>query len=296
MKKLKNLFIIVMSFLVLLTGCSNAVETDYDSILLKNAKEVNAEFGFSDDSNPFDNGTRHFTVSKKSKNEFTIDVNGTEMIVQIPAMTSNKEFEPINVTDISSKNAKILKNSQKLVNQYIDASSILKNKEEIKTYIDNLATKEGIFTDDTGVGAYFSYVDNCIYINRDNSKFICEWMIVHELIHAISYYTHSCSIEKEEYAFNLFNEVLTDIITSTLNPKINETIKSGYAWYYDLLYPYISLFDEDAIYAYFYGYDSIYNQISKEEFELYVIVLENYGAENSDVYYNNLMYKWNAAR
>ena len=103
-------------------------------------------------------------------------------------------------------------------------------------------------------------------------------------------------IENEEYAFNLFNEVLTDMITSTINPQIDKNIQSGYYLYYDLLYPYINLFGKDAIDAYFYGYDNIYKQIEKEEFEFFVILIENFGEESSDVYYNNLMYKWNAKK
>lgn len=294
MNKLKNLFIIVMSMLMILTGCSNAVEKNYDSITLENATKATAESGFNFDSNPFVHESRYFTVTKNSKNEFCVDVNGTEMIIQIPSDASSSEYLPSNVIELSSKYGKIVIKSKEIVYQYIDASTILKDKEAIKNYIDSLIAKEATFTDDDSVGAYFSYTDDCLYINRDNPEFICEWMIVHELIHAISYYTHNCSIENEEYAFNLFNEILTDMITSSLTPKINSKIQSGYSLYYDLLYPYINLVGQSSIEAYFYGYEIIYEQIKKEEFEFFVIVIENYGAENSDVYYNNLIYKWYA--
>ena len=40
------------------------------------------------------------------------------------------------------------------------------------------------FTKDSGVGAYFSFKDNCIYINKDNSEYICEWMIVSRTLSA----------------------------------------------------------------------------------------------------------------
>lgn len=294
MKKLKNFFIVVISMLMVLTGCSNTVEKNYDSITLENATKATAESGFDFDSNPFVDGSRYFTVTKNSKNEFGVDVNGTEMIIQIPSNASSSEYLPSDVIELSSKSAKIVTKSKELVYQYIDASTILKDKEAIKNYINSLNAKEAIFADDDSVGAYFSYTDDCIYINKDNSEFICEWMIVHELIHAVSYYTHNCSIENEEYAFNLFNEILTDIITSSIKPKTHSKIPSRYSLYYDLLYPYINLVGPSAIEAYFYGYEIIYNQIKTEEFEFFVIVIENYGAENSDVYYNNLIYKWYA--
>ena len=284
MKKLKNFFIVVISMLMVLTGCSNTVEKNYDSITLENATKATAESGFDFDSNPFVDGSRYFTVTRNSKNEFGVDVNGTEMIIQFPSNASSSEYLPSDVIELSSESAKIVTKSKELVYQYIDASTILKDKEAIKNYINSLNAKEAIFADDDSVGAYFSYTDDCIYINKDNSEFICEWMIVHELIHAVSYYTHNCSIENEEYAFNLFNEILTDIITSSINPKTHSKIQSGYSLYYDLLYPYINLVGQSAIEAYFYGYEIIYNQIKTEEFEFFVIVIENYGAENSDVY------------
>ena len=289
MKKLKRLFVIVTSMLMILSGCSNATN-NYDSITLKNAANVTAESGFDFVSNPFANDSRHFTVTKDSDSKFSVDVNGEKMIIQVPSEQSSSEYVPTN--ESVSKQIKIVSKSKKLVYQYIDTSTILKDKKDIKKYIENLNTKEADFTDDEGVGAYFSYADSCIYINRNNSEAICEWMIVHELIHAMSFYTHNCSIENEEYAFNLFNEILTDIITSSINPKMNRGILSGYSVYYNLLYPYINLFGENAIEAYFYGYNTIYTQIEKDEFEFFVIVIENYGVENSDVYYNNLIYKW----
>lgn len=294
MKKLKNLFIAVMSILVTLTGCSNATETIYDSIILENAAKVTAESGFNSDLNPFVDGSRFFTVTKNSNTEFSVDVNGTNMIIQIPAKPTSSVYQPTDITELSKNHDQIVTNSKELVAKYIDASDILKDKENIKNYINSLNAKEAFFTDDDSIGAYFSYEDDSLYINKNNSEFICEAMIVHELIHAISYYTHNCSIENEEYAFYLFNEILTDLITSSLNPKINNTIQSSYSLYYDLLYPYINLVGQNAIEAYFYGYDIIYEQINQEELDFFAIVIENYGAENSDVYYNNLLYKWYA--
>lgn len=74
--------------------------------------------------------------------------------------------------------------------------------------------------------------------------------------------------------------------------SIDNNIKITF--YYSLVYPYINLFGKDAIEAYFYGYDSIYEKIDHNEFHFFVIVIENYGEENSDVYYNNLILKWYA--
>lgn len=292
MKRIKRLLGIFLALIMLTTGCS--VVSDYDATILKNASMVTSELGYKTIDNPFKDSSRYFEVEKTSDNEFRVDVNGTEMIIQIPLNSESEEFIPTEITPVSAKYSEILSNSKNLIFQYIDSSTILKDKDGIKEYIDSLNTNEANFTDDDNVGAYFSHADSTLYINKNNAAYVCEWMIVHEYVHAISYYTHNCSIENEEYAFNLFNEILTDLITSSLNPKIVDNVISGYSIDYSLLYPYIYLFKEDAIKAYFYGYDSIYEKIDYDEFRFFVLVIENYGEENSDVYYNNLIMKWYA--
>lgn len=287
MKKVKNFLgiILAITMLMLLTGCTNASEKSYDTIVLDNASNMTSVLGFdATQDNPFADGTRYFEVSKSSKYEYVIDVNGTEMKVQLPSDTQSSGFIPKNIKKISSEYKDIISSSKKIIYKYIKSSTILQDKDGIKEYIDKLAIKEATFTKE----------DDVLYINSNNSSYICEWMIVHEFIHAIAYYTHDCKIENEEYAYNQINEVMTDIITSSLNPKIDSSIYSGYSDYYVLVYPYINLVGTKAIEAYFYGYDTIYHSIGKDEFDFFVIVLDHYEVENSDVFYNNLMYKWYA--
>lgn len=120
-------------------------------------------------------------------------------------------------------------------------------------------------------------------------------MCVHEFIHAICYYTHDLNIENEIYANSLFNETMTDIITAALNPNLKAGIKSSYSNYYNFVYPYINLFGETAIEAYFYGYDEIYKQIGEDEFNFFILVTNNLDKEYAEVYYNNMIFKWYAA-
>lgn len=297
MKKLKKFVLLTIAMLMLLIGCATASDKsnkDYDSIIIQDAETITDDLGFDFDSNPFD-GNRKFTVSKNSENEFSVDVNGTEMIIQIPYET-NAEDIPSEISDASKKYEKVILNGKSLICKYIDASSILTNKDELKSYINDLPIVEANIknADNKMAPAMFSYKDQCIYMNKEYSEFICEWMIVHELVHAMSFYTHGCCIENEEYAFNKLNEVMTDIITASLNPKISKNIQSGYTEYYSLIYPYINLFGISSLKAYFYGYDEIYNYIQKDEFDFFVRVIDNYGAENSDCFYNNLILKWYA--
>ena len=294
MKKLKGLLCVSLAILLTCTGCT--AHTQYDTILLDTAAKVTTDLEFNDrETNPFLGGNRVFTVDKISDYDFSVDVNGTKMEIQLPDNTDSSPYLPTKVKDVSSNESKkIFSQSQKLIYDYIESSTILTDKTEIKSYISALKLKEAIFTEDIWVGAYFSPEDNTIYINKSNVSHICEWMIVHELVHAISYYTHGCDITKEAYAYDIFNEVLTDMITASLEPQVDSSIQSGYAMYYDLLYPYMNLLGAESIKAYFYGYDTVFKKINPDEFDFFVIVIENYGAQNSDVYYNNLVWKWYA--
>ena len=120
-------------------------------------------------------------------------------------------------------------------------------------------------------------------------------MVCHELIHSIAFYTHNVdNLADITYAYSMFNEIMADLITYSINPDINESIESYYKGYYNLLYPYINIFGVDSINAYFYGYDALYSKVGKPEFDFFVVVVENISEENSEAYYNNLILKWYA--
>ena len=179
------------------------------------------------------------------------------------------------------------------MDNYIETSSILIDKNNIENYINSLSIKAADFTDDSAVGAYFSADDSVIYVNNEISEYVCEWMVCHEYIHAIAYFTHGeINLDEVPYAYSLYNEVWTDLLASSMDPEINESIESYYKGYYTLLYPYINIFGDETIKSYFYGYDSMYQKTSKSEFDFFVDVFENFGQQNSEVYYNNLILKW----
>lgn len=277
MKKhsLKIYFVIAISMVLLLTGCSNSTEGNYDNIIIENAKNATlTKSGFDFNNNPFLIEGFYFNVKEdKNNEEFIVDVNGTEMIVQVPINETSSEHYS-NPKSLSEKSEKVVNESKELVFNYIDSSSILKDKDNIKNYINSLDIKEADFEEifDDGAGACFYYKDNAIYINQKYSEMISEWMCVHEFIHAICYYTHNLNIENETYANSIFNETMTDIITSALNPNLKAGIKSSYSNYYNFIYPYINLFGETAIEAYFYGYDEIYKEIGEDKFNFFILV------------------------
>lgn len=298
MKKLKKMFcyFVLVMLMVISSAKSTYASSNYDKVIIDIAKKHDELTGFSNiSSNPFVEGNRYFTVEEPEKEHFEVDVNGTKMTI-IVSDASEGAYEPQNINELRSKEVlDIIESSKEKIEDYIEKSSILEEKESILSYISSLEIKEARFTDDSGVGAYFSADDSKIYVNKDNSAYICEWMICHEYIHAIAFYTHNeGSLDNIPYTYSLYNEVFTDLITSSLEPDINESVSSYYQNYYELIYPYIHMMGEDSIKAYFYGYDRIYESIDKLEFDFFVNVIENFGEENSPAYYNNLILKWYA--
>ena len=64
-------------------------------------------------------------AEKTSDNEFLVDVNGTEIIIQIPLNSQSEKYIPTDIVPVSVKYSEILSNSKKLIYQYIDSSTIL---------------------------------------------------------------------------------------------------------------------------------------------------------------------------
>lgn len=306
MKKLRNCFCgLLVSVLTIIGSVSNVyASTDilstYDSQVINMANtyvDSSTTYGNAD-LNPFikSNGGRYFTVNEIETDHFDVNVNGVPITVIISQNNSVEQYKPQNVTDLDDNSIiNIIESSRKKVDDYIETSSILIDKDNIENYINSLSIKAADFTDDPNVGAYFSASDSIIYVNRENSEYICEWLVCHEYMHAVSFYTHKeTDLDNTQYAYSLYNEVLTDLLTCSLDPEINGSIESYYKGYYALIYPYINIFDIDAIDAYFYGYNTIYSKVTKPEFDFFVTVIENINEQNSEAYYNNLVLKWYA--
>lgn len=304
-------FSILLSLIVMLvlTGCgqnntSKAEFISYDEkIINESAEFVNSYWSEAFATNPFANNGRTFEVGKSAKDQsmYIVNNNGSVFTVQL-VDNPDSEYVPTDISDIkSSKTQKIVNSSKQKISNYIDESTILQDKENLKNCISDLEVKFATFLNsknkktDEKVGAYFSYKDNVVYIEESCKTEVSEWMICHEMVHALCFYTHKSNIENEEYPYQLFNEILTDIITSSLNPDIQKDSISGYMPYYYLVYPYIDLFGISSIKAYFYGYDVIFDSVETDEFNMFVWTIENYNsAETAVAFYNNLVLKWNA--
>lgn len=279
----------LLVIIFLLFGCNfNNIPSDYDfRILSEGANSLSS-------IDTLEKEYTSFTVSP-SENAVSFEIEGgTEFVINLAGDSAPSPVMLYDISEVGKNYADLISSSQELINSYINSSSILKEKEEIKKYIFSLPIKE-VTCNEEMVAAFSPKDGGTVYLNRVYADSICEWALVHEFVHAICFYTHGCDVFSEEYGFSLFNEILTDIITSSMEPE-NESVQSGYSPYYDVVYPYIGLVGASAIEAYFYNYDTIYQKIPKEEMDLWVTlidIMENEdNSENAKMLHELFLQKW----
>lgn len=257
-KFFSSLLIIILLFSMCACTASNK---SYDNQIIELSNNMLEDWGLEEG--------RTFSVILDSEDIYHIDINGYELLIKIED-NRNKLQEKNNIKECNLE--VVEKAKTKLIN-YIEASNILKGKEELINYINNMPIKIADFSgEDTGAAEY-DYTKDIILINNLYLDSICEWMIVHELVHALCQKTNG-GIENERYPYAVFNEVLTDIITASMNPCLTDGMVSGYLSYYQWIYLYLGCVGIDGIEAYFYGYDKILARIPEEELDIFVESME----------------------
>ena len=189
----------------------------------------------------------------------------------------NWKDNPMEVTE--GKVWETLKTAKSKVVAYINSSQIIKDKQ---TCIDKINQTPLYYIDPIDINLLDPneimpdafYKDDAIWVFRNSLDSICEWMFVHEMIHYLREITNNTGKEPVYHGM-ILDEVITDIICSSLKPKLINGIESGYAQYYDVGYKYLAIWKEAAIEAYFYGYQKLWNITGKDEFDMFVFFYHN---------------------
>lgn len=234
---------------VVLTADNRAEETDFDPGMLRNAEETILTTGssYAGEREVIQGRTFGAYVDKDGKT--VVDINGTNLIVEVISATNGKGIEKSNVKDAPKQVLKVAERAKERLELYIDGSKVLQEKD------------------------------------------VCEWMILHEMVHALSNRTNGGK-EKQRYPYNLFNEILTDIVTASMNPAVGYGAKSYYQFVSEPVYSYIGIFGLDALRAYFYGYNSILAKIPEAELDIFVATLDSVVSEEASVIMNNCLNDW----
>lgn len=286
----------MVTILATLTGCT--IRSSYDERIINSAEKTWENLGYASVENPFEKGDRKFEIKEEeSEGKFEVNLDGTRSIILNEGKVQRGEYSPKSIKPLDKREKSLYESSKEKVVEYIESSEILENKEEFKNFLDKVTIRMATYSEDELVGAYYDNKTNTIFVNELSEDQVCEWMFTHELIHALAYKTHGES--EYTYMYTQFTEVMTDIITSSLDPELleDELVISGYVPQYWLVYPIFTIFQDEALKGYWYGWEKFFidEKLDKDEFDLYVLVVANYGQENSEAYFNNLLLKWEAA-
>lgn len=287
-KKLLIVVLVVISSIVAFDIGASRERYAADEAVLKVAKHYTKESTSYNklDSNVASNirVTEHspYYTDELQFSSFSVDTLNKPNRNIVVAQVIKKSVKPYSISNTSVFDAQVLRTSQCIVFKYIDRSDILKEKESIKIFLSSIPIKCSSFKDKS-TDSYYDTENNVIYIRPTK---ICRSTIINEYINAISYYTHGrkfCA-----YQYTKLNQIITNLIATGLS---RESYHLDYMSYSPLVYPYINLFGDEAIKAYFYGYEAIYKAIPKEEFNFWIAIVDNFD-DNYKEYYDNLLFKW----
>lgn len=278
---MKKILGILLAVIMAATTCSCASNINVEEAILDKASMELEQFGLIDG--------RTFSVILDEQKVYHIDINGTELLIQL-GENHKSTIQKTNIAECDSAILEVASSAKNIVIKYINDSNILKEKEELIEYIKNIPLKMAEFSEDAAVE--YDLETKTIFICKQYKADVSEWLIVHELIHALCDKTNGGK-ENLRYPYHLFSEVLTDILTAELNPKIQSDVISGYSPYYQLVYLYLGCVGSDGIDAYFYGYDKILEKIPETELEMFVESMEQLDSyEYAIVIINNCINEW----
>ena len=183
-----------------------------------------------------------------------------------PLALSEREtlkYEVENATDATEKELKIASKALDLVIEYINGSTIIKNKEKDIEILKKVEVKVA------DIPEYATYYKCRIYIGEATREDICEKVLVNAYIKALRDITNSVyRFSSSEY--EILNEAMSWTITEYIGGKLDRDVVLPYSSYLQHTLYFIGCFREMALEAYFYGYDVIYEQIDKQDFRCYL--------------------------
>lgn len=278
---MKNLISILLIITVLLSICAcTATNQSLEEQIIEYSNNLLNEWGVEEG--------RTFSVSKDISKVYHVDINGKELLIKIEDNTKSGYKK----TNTKEYNSEVIEESRAKIIYYINNSKVLKDKEMLIKYISNVPFKVAEYLEEQDTVAEYDLKEDCIFINSNSLDLVCEWLIVHELMHALCQKSNG-GLDNLRYPYAIFNEVLTDILVSSMDPKIIEGTTSWYFKYYQWIYLYLGCVGIDGIEAYFYGYDKILSRIPEEELDIFVESIEQIDSvENAIVIVCNCINDW----
>jgi len=214
-----------------------------------------------------------FTLYHQSIGFGPFDIRQSYTYEELKEGNTLREENYINIEEVGGEYLKMLNNAQNKIKKYVEQSTIISDKERVITEFDKLQFFL-VDMDDKNDGAIFSPHNNTVWINKKCKIEIDEYVFLHELFHALQNITYPF---QENMLFRggwFYNEALTDMLALSLEPQVAN--KPAYDGVYIWADQFISVFKEEAIKAYFYGYSDILEIYSENELLLFMGLFNEY--------------------
>ena len=235
---------------------------------------------------------RTFSIVIDDAGIYHADINGEDYTINIDDYRdlTPTVFDKANIQDCAGQTLEMVKESKELVIEYINYSEILTDKDVLVEYIRNIPFK---MADLNTVNAVeYDPVSNTVFLNTKNPDEVCAYTVTHCLVDVLSQKTVG-GAENNIYHGTMFDECMTESITYWLHP---ETIDDIYLAKYDQFTIwcdfYIGCVGYDGLYAYFYGYDTIFEKIPKTELDVFVRLLRYSDNTHECIIMTNCINDW----
>ncbi|MBQ7410671.1 MAG: hypothetical protein IJW20_04750 [Clostridia bacterium] len=200
--------------------------------------------------------------------------------MSFPGLPYNSELLKYNLDNLKYSKLSLAQNkkiasAKERIYKLIDDYSIFSDKDFLKECVKNVnfyLVKDSDFFSipDTQDELVAQFYEGSIYVNKEKQDYFFEHTATHELIHLLRHLTHYGNTNWSAdvpYAGMPFDEGMTEILTYSTNAHIPSNI-NGYKHYTPNIYRYLNLFKEDALKAYFYGYDEFFEKYGGETFKI----------------------------
>lgn len=312
--KEKEIVAITGIFLILVMACILVLIWSFAHYSKNVNQNANPEEILIEKAEDYDQRLDEVFIEKVTREEHEIDERGliehlvlhmkpygnrlamnTREFNQKLASGDSSEFGEFTLVELSKEQVEMIETAKEHVVAYINSSDILKDKEVLIEKIKNIEfykySDVEFDVDGKMLTSVATCVDGAIYINQKCEESFCAYVATHELIHCLSDFTND---GKSIYKATTLEEAMTDALTNAIDPchATNANLHYGYSELFPMLYSYMNFLGEDAIEAFFYGYDKIFEKYGENfilEHDAFVSIMLCY--EDDEMLASDLMYQ-----
>lgn len=281
MKKIITVFVMLMMFTAFITGCSSGEVTPItapieavseENYFVKTVLDT-GKWCYENDiaklvtNSQYSQMAREMSVQIHENGDFDVSMGMSTYRYKF-SQDNQKKLKKNNINEESDT---AFTNARKRVVSFIENTTWMRDKAELKKYIEEMPLRTADIEYDVAtagqVFALYDEVDNCVYkntnVSTDMYKECAEHLYTHELVHAVCTKTNGGDVNKR-YSFGIFDEIQTEVIALSLGAYESNKYVTLYKQNAPYAYEYFYIYGEEAIKAYFYGYEGFSPKTMRE--------------------------------